>query len=104
MRTPTKRRVLVATCLLVALCLPMVMTGQGAVAQSPVPPTASSVGESGKAARLNKWTVSVEGGLLESKAIRIAAELGKALNDGENLRILPVIGSGATDCRRRRSC
>jgi hypothetical protein len=82
----------------------MVMTGQGAVAQSPVPPTASSVGESGKAARLNKWTVSVEGGLLESKAIRIAAELGKALNDGENLRILPVIGSGATDCRRRRSC
>jgi TRAP-type uncharacterized transport system substrate-binding protein len=97
MRTPTKRRVLVASGLFVALCLPLVMASQGAVAQSPLPPTASSVGESGKAARLNKWTVSVEGGLLESTAIRIAAELGKALNDGENFRILPVIGSGATE-------
>jgi TRAP-type uncharacterized transport system substrate-binding protein len=59
--------------------------------------SALSAGETARVNRINKWTVGVEGGLLESTAIRIAAELQKALNDGDELRILPIIGSGATE-------
>jgi hypothetical protein len=54
-------------------------------------------GENDRTSRTNKWTVGVEGGLLESTAIRVAAELAKVLNDGKNLRIIPIIGTGAKE-------
>lgn len=59
--------------------------------------SAFAAGEASRVARINKWTVGVEGGLLESTAIRIAAELAKALNDGDELRVLPIVGFGATE-------
>jgi TRAP-type uncharacterized transport system substrate-binding protein len=70
--------------------------GQSAWAQG-AQPTALEAGEQDRINRANKWTVGVEGGLLESTAIRIAAEIAKALNDGENLRIVPIIGTGAKE-------
>lgn len=70
--------------------------GQSAWAQG-ARPTALEAGEQDRINRANKWTVGVEGGLLESTAIRIAAEIAKALNDGENLRIVPIIGTGAKE-------
>jgi TRAP transporter TAXI family solute receptor len=45
--------------------------------------------------RTNAWTVGVAGGLLEGTFVRFAAELGKALDDGDNLRVLPIITYGA---------
>jgi TRAP-type uncharacterized transport system substrate-binding protein len=65
----------------------------------PVPPgrapTAAASGEAFKVARANDWTVSIAGGLLEGTFIRFAAELAKALDDGDNLRILPIVSHGA---------
>jgi TRAP-type uncharacterized transport system substrate-binding protein len=61
------------------------------------PPTAVSEGEDGNVARVNNWTVGVAGGLLEGAIIKYAADLAKALDDSENLRILPMVTFGATD-------
>src|SRR5215470_4508217 len=73
------------------------MPGGDAWAQGQVRATASEAGEQDRVSRLNKWTVGVEGGLIESTAIRIAAELANALNDGEDLRVMPIIGTGGKE-------
>jgi TRAP-type uncharacterized transport system substrate-binding protein len=59
--------------------------------------TAASTGESGNVARINNWTVGLAGGLLEGTFIRFAAEIAKALDDGDNLRVLPIVTYGATE-------
>ena len=45
--------------------------------------------------RKNTWTVGVVGGLIDGTYMRFADELGKVLDDGDNLRILPVVSYGA---------
>jgi len=59
--------------------------------------TAASAGEAGKVARINDWTVGIAGGLLEGTFIRFAAELADVLDDGDHLRILPVVTCGAAE-------
>src|SRR5215468_9406896 len=61
------------------------------------PTAAAANGESAKAARVNNWTLGIAAGLLEGSFIRFAAELGKALDDGDNLRILPTVTYGAVE-------
>ncbi len=61
----------------------------------PLPPKPVSEEEIAKAARINNWTVGLAGGLLEGTFVRYAADLGKALDDSENLRVLPIISYGA---------
>lgn len=58
-------------------------------------PTAATEGEQERSARVNNWTVGVAGGTLEGLFIRFAADLGKALDDGEKLRVLPIVTYGA---------
>ena len=53
--------------------------------------TAIAAGEQGRSAQVNNWTVGVAGGFFEGTFIRFAVELAKALDDGENLRILPIV-------------
>src|ERR1700719_796750 len=60
-------------------------------------PTAAANGEGVKAAHINNWTVGIAAGLLEGSFIRFASELAKALDDGENLRILPIVTYGAVE-------
>jgi TRAP-type uncharacterized transport system substrate-binding protein len=45
--------------------------------------------------RKNQWTVGVAGGLLSGTNMTFADELAKVLDDGDNLRILPVVTYGA---------
>jgi len=54
-------------------------------------------GEGAKVARINNWTVGIAAGLLDGSLIRFAAELGKAFDDGDNLRVLPVVTRGAVE-------
>lgn len=61
----------------------------------PLPPKPVSEEELAKAARINNWTIGLAGGLLEGTFVRYAADLGKALDDAENLRVLPIISYGA---------
>jgi len=59
--------------------------------------TANSAGEQGRSALANNWTVGVAGGFFEGTFIRFAVELAKALDDGENLRILPIVSYGGNE-------
>lgn len=61
----------------------------------PLPNKPVTEDETAKAARLNNWTIGLAGGLLEGTFVRYAADLGKALDDGDNLRVLPIISYGA---------
>src|SRR6476619_2715269 len=45
--------------------------------------------------RRNAWTVGVAGGLIDGTYMRFADELAKVLDDGDNLRILPMVSYGA---------
>jgi TRAP transporter TAXI family solute receptor len=43
----------------------------------------------------NAWTVGIVGGLASGTYMRFAVDLARALNDGDNLRILPIVSFGA---------
>ncbi len=95
------------TCLAVALAVsPMPAAAQGLgdllLAQAPAPKRAPPLpnkpiteDENAKSVRLNNWTIGLAGGLLEGTFSKYAADLGKALDDGDNLRVLPIISYGA---------
>src|SRR5215831_5285986 len=46
-------------------------------------------------ARKNAWTLGIAGGLIDGTYMRFADELAKVLDDGDNLRILPMVSYGA---------
>ena len=43
----------------------------------------------------NEWTVGIVGGLFSGTYMRFAVELAHALDDGDNLRVLPIVSFGA---------
>jgi TRAP-type uncharacterized transport system substrate-binding protein len=43
----------------------------------------------------NAWTVGIAGGLFSGTYMQLVAEMATALNDGDNLRILPIVSYGA---------
>jgi len=43
----------------------------------------------------NAWTVGIVGGLFSGTYMRLAVEMQTALDDGDNLRILPIVSFGA---------
>jgi TRAP-type uncharacterized transport system substrate-binding protein len=45
--------------------------------------------------RENTWTVGVAGGNMDGTYLRFADELGKVLDDGPELRVIPMISRGA---------
>lgn len=59
--------------------------------------SAVAAGEAEQSSKVNAWTVGVAGGLLEGTFIRFAAELAKALDDTDRLRVLPIITYGAAE-------
>src|SRR5690348_13633045 len=79
------------TCVLAALLLP----ASPSAAQNRSAPRFAD--ENSKAAEINNWTVGVAGGFFEGTFIRFAVELAKGLDDGENLRILPIVSYGGNE-------
>ena len=45
--------------------------------------------------RKNQWTVGIVGGLISGTYMRFVDELAKALDDGDNMRVLPIVSHGA---------
>ena len=87
--------VLIRTLFIIAIALTALFRIDGANAQS-IP---KSIQQGGSDAaireRKNAWTVGVAGGLIDGTYMRFADELGKVLDDGDNLRILPIVSYGA---------
>jgi TRAP-type uncharacterized transport system substrate-binding protein len=59
------------------------------------PSTAIAEGEAESVARVNNWTIGLVGGMIEGAPIRFATDLQIALDDGDNLRVLPIVSRGA---------
>jgi TRAP-type uncharacterized transport system substrate-binding protein len=63
--------------------------GQRRAARPNAPPSYSEMKD-----KYNKWTVGLAAGLYEGAGTRMAAELSKALEDDENMRVLPLLTKG----------
>ncbi|MDH2386115.1 TAXI family TRAP transporter solute-binding subunit [Bradyrhizobium sp. CER78] len=50
-----------------------------------------------EALAMNAWTVGLAGGLLEGAPIRLAAEIARVVDDGDNLHVLPVVTRGPVE-------
>jgi TRAP-type uncharacterized transport system substrate-binding protein len=61
----------------------------------PVPPKPTTHDENERAAVINNWTIGLAGGLLEGTFVSYAADLARALDDGDNLRVVPMVTFGA---------
>ena len=87
--------VLIRILFIIAIALTALFRVDGANAQT-IP---KSIQQGGSDAaireRKNAWTVGVAGGLIDGTYMRFADELGKVLDDGDNLRILPIVSYGA---------
>src|SRR5437588_2844452 len=47
--------------------------------------------------RINAWTIGLAGGLLEGAPIRFATEIARAVNDGGEMHVLPIVTRGPTE-------
>ena len=50
-----------------------------------------------EALAMNAWTVGLAGGLLDGAPIRLAAEMARVVDDGDNLHVLPVVTRGPVE-------
>lgn len=64
---------------------------------TPRAPTAESIAGAGAATAANKWTIGLASGLPEGTFIRFGGEIARNLNDGDKLRVIPMMTYGATD-------
>src|ERR1700722_15298465 len=65
---------------------------QGQPAQAQRVPTYTEQQE-----KINAWTVGLAAGLIEGAPIRLAAEMARVVDDGDNLHVLPVVTRGPTE-------
>jgi TRAP-type uncharacterized transport system substrate-binding protein len=71
---------------------------QNAHSQQPNPPARPQETANAKPKEvMNAWTVGLAGGLLEGAPIRLAAEMARVVDDGDNLHVLPVVTRGPTE-------
>lgn len=81
------------TVMLAALLL--TQSGAGPATAQTAAPKSKSAPIVAPKADPNAWTVGLAGGLLEGTFIRYAADLAKVLDDGDNLRVIPMVTFGA---------
>jgi TRAP-type uncharacterized transport system substrate-binding protein len=83
----------------IAFCLGVACLGIGAdsawsqTTRRAKPPEAAAVEP--RKGDVNAWTIGLAGGLLEGSFIRYAADIAKVLDDGDNLRVIPLVTYGA---------
>lgn len=47
--------------------------------------------------KLNSWTIGLAAGRIEGAPLRLAAELAQALDEGDSMRVLPIVSRGPFD-------
>src|SRR6266545_6067203 len=47
--------------------------------------------------KINAWTVGLAAGLIEGAPLRLASEIARVVDDGENLHVLPIVTRGPTE-------
>jgi TRAP-type uncharacterized transport system substrate-binding protein len=83
------------------LALILLATMPGLVAAQPAGQSATSAPvrplDATAVDALNAWTVGLAGGLLEGAPIRFATEIARAVDDGENMHVLPIVTRGPAE-------
>lgn len=46
---------------------------------------------------MNAWTVGLAAGLIEGAPLRLAAEMARVVDDGDNMHVLPIVTHGPTE-------
>jgi len=88
-------RVLAVVSAIIAVALTSLLQIEASRAQT-VPKTLQEGGsDAAIKQRKNAWTVGIAGGLIDGTYMRFADEMAKVLDDGDNLRILPMVSYGA---------
>jgi hypothetical protein len=84
------------TCTRLGCILAACLTAFTATAQTPAlkAPTPSSEAEF--RAKRNEWTIGLESGQLEGLYPRLASDIQRVLDDGDNMRVLPMLAYGAS--------
>ena len=80
---------------LVALVLGLLIGSVPATAQSIPKSLQGGDPEATLRERKNQWTVGIAGGLFEGTFMRFAEEIRKVLDDGDDLRVLPIVSRGS---------
>ena len=60
-------------------------------------PTARPLNFGAQQEKINAWTVGLAAGLIEGAPLRLASEMARVVDDGENLHVLPIVTRGATE-------
>ena len=60
-------------------------------------PTTPAAIEQAQKDRINSWTVGLAAGRLEGAPLQFASELARVLDDGDNMRVLPIVTRGPFD-------
>jgi TRAP-type uncharacterized transport system substrate-binding protein len=61
------------------------------------PSPAQASAEAKRKEAINSWTVGLAAGRTEGAPLRFAAELARVLDDGDNMRVLPIVTRGPFD-------
>jgi TRAP-type uncharacterized transport system substrate-binding protein len=62
-----------------------------------LPPKSQEAATANPREAINAWTVGLAGGLLEGAPIRLASEMARVVDDGDNMHVLPVVTRGPTE-------
>ena len=79
-----------ATCFVIALA-----PSNAALAQAPAEERTPSAEASIKT-RMNQWTVGLAAGLPDGGFVRFASEMARTMDDGDNMRLIPMVTHGTT--------
>jgi TRAP-type uncharacterized transport system substrate-binding protein len=82
-----------------ALLAPVVLALQPtqADAQSQSAPVPRALTYEQQQGKINAWTVGLAAGLIEGAPLRLAAEMARVVDDGDNLHVLPIVTRGPTE-------
>src|SRR5262249_12472403 len=83
--------------LALALCSTGAVQAQKVSPNKPSTAGARVSAESLRRQQINDWTVGLAGGLLEGAPIRLATEISRVVNDGNDLHVLPIVTRGPTE-------
>ena len=70
---------------------------QAAKVRAVARPTSPAATEQARKDRINAWTVGLAAGRLEGAPLQFASELARVLDDGDNMRVLPIVTRGPFD-------
>src|SRR6476646_3745796 len=98
MRSPSRSRCAAALVLIfAALSLPAGAQAPGPKAVPRPPARPAVLTDQQQKDRINSWTVGLAAGRIEGAPLLLASELARVLDDGDDMRVLPIVTRGPFD-------